>query len=85
MIVRGGDDGGDAAKVRTYGPELSICAVPTRNLSQRLNLAWLDARYRNFSNGGSSGQSFPGNDTEFAPYRNIDTSVEHHWPVEGGE
>lgn len=71
MILRGGD----AAKVRTDGPELSISAVPTRNLSQRLNLAWLDARYRNF----------PSNDTEFAPYWHIDTGVEYHWSAEVGE
>jgi len=85
MILRDGDDGGDAAKVRTDGPELSISALPTRNLSQHLNLAGLNARYRNFLNGGSNGQSFPGNNTEFAPYWHFDTGVEYHWPAKVGE
>lgn len=57
----------NAGRVRTWGPELSLSAVPVAGLRVDLDAAWLHAEYRKFENGDGTGTDFSGNRTEYAP------------------
>ena len=57
----------NAGRVRTWGPELSLSAVPISGLRVDLDAAWLRAEYREFENGDGTGTDFSGNRTEYAP------------------
>ena len=75
---------GNAGKVRSYGPELELQALPLRGLSVHTSAAWLHAEYTSFPNGGGAGVDFTHHRTEFSPKWTVDSAIDYRRPVQWG-
>ena len=71
----------NAGKVRSYGAELTLSALPQTKLRIDLDLAWLHAQYRSFEDGGGPGVDYDGNRTEYAPRLSAGLSIDYGTPL----
>lgn len=77
----------NAGRVRTWGPELTLDALPLPGLRLGLTAAWLHAEYASFKDAEGIGVDYSGNRTEYAPRFNGSASLryERRVPWRGSE
>lgn len=74
----------NAGKLRSYGPELELLALPLRGLRLQSSAAWLHAEYVEFVDGGGAGVDYSGKRAEFAPSWMLNGAMSYDRPVPWG-
>jgi len=73
----------NAGKVTTQGFDSELSILPWKNLMMFFGLAYTDAKYDEFKNGGGDGINLDGNRLEIAPELEFTLSFDYHYPIPG--